>query len=168
MHTFVEMNKPLLVQIYSGLLPDWHIAGLFSVGPFEKVFSKILIQIHNFHSRKCIWKCCLQSEGRLSQSFVNYFDWSQHHQWLRHMCFCLFPSDTGHNIINDWEKCVFVSFQLMRIYEETKGLSWFINITKGHSWMIHWDASTYPELTPWKKRAFILQMTYSNVTLEIK
>ena len=37
----------------------WTNAGILLIGPLGTNFSEILIQIHNFHWRKCIWKGCL-------------------------------------------------------------------------------------------------------------
>ena len=60
----VEVNLFSIVSD-NGLSPircqaiTWNIAGLVSIGPLGTNFNEMWIEIQNFHSWKCLWKCHL-------------------------------------------------------------------------------------------------------------
>ena len=60
--THACVTKLTIIGSDSGLVPSRHQAiictnaGILLIGPLLTNFGKILIEIYNFHSRKCIWK----------------------------------------------------------------------------------------------------------------
>ena len=63
------VNKLNIIGSDNGSSPDRRQAiirsnaGIVSIGPLGTNFSEILIEIHNFHSRKCMLKCRLENGG---------------------------------------------------------------------------------------------------------
>ena len=60
------VSKLIIIGSDNGLLPSRHQAiiwtnvGILLIWPLGANFSEILIEIHIFHSWKCIWYCCLK------------------------------------------------------------------------------------------------------------
>ena len=67
--TYICVGKLTITGSDNGLSPGccqaiiWTNAGILSIGPFGINFRELLIKIYTFHSRKCIWKCCLVNGG---------------------------------------------------------------------------------------------------------
>ena len=67
--THICVSKLIIIGSDNGLSPDrrqtiiWTNARLLLIGPLGTNFSEILIEIHHFHSRKCVWKCRLRNGG---------------------------------------------------------------------------------------------------------
>ena len=78
------MGKLTIIGSDNGLLPGlcqaiiWINAGILSIAPIGTIFNEILIEIHIFHSRKSISKCCLENVSHLSRPQCV----KNHHQWL--------------------------------------------------------------------------------------
>ena len=65
--THICVGKVTIIGSDNGLSPDrrqaiiWTNAGLFSIGSCEHISVKIQSKYHNFHWRKCTWKCRLRN-----------------------------------------------------------------------------------------------------------
>ena len=63
------VSKPTIIGWDNGLSPGrrqaivWTNAGILLIGLLGTNFSDILIETHNCHSRKRIWKCRLENVG---------------------------------------------------------------------------------------------------------
>ena len=59
-------TKPSLIQIVACRLAgaSHHLkqCGIMWIGPWGTNFNNILVEIHHFHSRKCVWICRLQKK----------------------------------------------------------------------------------------------------------
>ena len=49
--------------------------GIPLIGHLGTNFSKILIEIHTFQSRKCFWKCRLENGGHFVFTSISWMDW---------------------------------------------------------------------------------------------
>ena len=69
--THICVGKLTILGSDNGLSPGrrqaiiWTNAGILSIGPLGTNFSEILIKLHAFYARKCVWKCRLGNGGHL-------------------------------------------------------------------------------------------------------
>ena len=67
--THICISKLTIIGSDNGLSPDWHQAIIWTnvamllIAPLGTNFSGILIEIHTFSLKKCIWKCLLENGG---------------------------------------------------------------------------------------------------------
>ena len=67
--THICVSNSIIIGSDNGLSPGrrqaiiWTNAGILSIGPLGTNFNEISIDIHTFHSRKCIWKCRQENGG---------------------------------------------------------------------------------------------------------
>ena len=66
------ITKLTIIGSDNGLAPSrrqaiiWTNAAVLLIQPLGTKFSEILIKYILFHSRKCIWKCCLENGGQFA------------------------------------------------------------------------------------------------------
>ena len=71
--THICVSELPIIGSDNGLSPGrrqaiiWTNAGILLIGPLGTNFNDILIEIHKIHSRKSIWKCCLEMAAVLSR-----------------------------------------------------------------------------------------------------
>ena len=77
------ISKFTIIGWDNGLSPSRHQAiirtnaGIFLILPLETNFSETFIDIHMFHSRKCIWKCRLRNAGHCDARHCRFqYDWT--------------------------------------------------------------------------------------------
>ena len=76
--THICVSKLTIIGSDNGLSPGrcqaiiWTNAGILLIGPLGTKFNEISIKIHTFHSRKCIWKCCLWNGGHFVSASMCY------------------------------------------------------------------------------------------------
>ena len=94
--THIGVSKLTIIGSDNGLSPGWPQviiwtnAGILSIGPLATKFSEILIEIHIFSLKKCIWNCRLQNGGHFPRPQcvkpILYVLLVFH--WLRHQVKC--------------------------------------------------------------------------------
>ena len=98
--THISVSKLTISGSDDGLLPGryqafiWTNAWLWLIGPLGTNFSEISIEIHIFHSRKCIWKCRQEIGVRfvLASMCSTYSKWWNLEYGCTNMILLMFPT----------------------------------------------------------------------------
>ena len=75
--TCISLTKLTIVGSDNGLPPGRRQAiirtnaGILLIGTLGTNFSEMFIEVHIFHSRKCIWKCHLRNVGHFAPSSMS-------------------------------------------------------------------------------------------------
>ena len=130
--------------------------------PKEHISMKFYLKFKGFHSRKCIWRCCLQNGGHLvsapmcSVSFIAVWSCLVLVKWKAITGSMHHPTANRHPLVLGWTpdwQCVIAGAQGDSIYGKTSGwqMGWSgcLVVTWGllcamHSWWIY--QSKYKEV----------------------